>query len=141
MAHVKRRQPIGFRLAGATIDRLKRRAKEVGVAQTTLVERYIDEGLRMDEHPLVYFRQGELGRRPALLGTNLDIASVIETIRQNDNSIGEAAEYLELPAEQVEACLRYYVDYKGEVDALIERARAAADREQQRWRRQQEVLA
>jgi hypothetical protein len=28
----------------------------------------------MDEHPLIYFRDGASGRRPALLGTRLDVA-------------------------------------------------------------------
>lgn len=141
MSRGKKKQAIAFRIAADTVDRLKRRAREAGAPQTALAERYIDEGLRTDEHPLIYFREGELGRRPALLGTRLDVADVIETIRQNDNSVEEAAEYLELPVEQVEAALRYYVDYKGEVDELIERSRAAAEREQDRRRRQQDALA
>jgi hypothetical protein len=45
-----------------------------------LAERYIEEGLRHDEHPLIYFRDREIGRRPALLGTRLDVAEVISTI-------------------------------------------------------------
>jgi hypothetical protein len=48
--------------------------------QTTLAERYIEEGLRMDEHPLVYFREGASGRRPALLGTRLDGDEIDEWI-------------------------------------------------------------
>jgi hypothetical protein len=31
----------------------------------------------MDEHPAIYFRDGADGRRPALLGTRLDVADVI----------------------------------------------------------------
>lgn len=135
-----KKQAIGFRIATDTIEHLKRRAREAGAPQTTLAERYIGEGLRMDEHPLIYFREGELGRRAALLGARLDVADVIETIRQNDNSVEEAADYLELPVEHVEACLRYYADYKDEIEELIERARAAAEREQERWRRRQEAL-
>jgi uncharacterized protein (DUF433 family) len=92
-------------------------------------ERDIEEGLRRDEHPLVYFRDGEAGRRPALLGTRLDVADVIATIRQNGDSVEEAADYLEIPFEHVDACLRYYVDYKNEIDAWIERSRAIAERE------------
>jgi uncharacterized protein (DUF433 family) len=89
----------------------------------------IEEGLRRDEHPLISFRDGEAGRRPVLLGTRLDIAEVIATIRQNENSVEEAADYLETPVEHVEACVRYYADYKDEVDAWIERTRAIAQRE------------
>jgi hypothetical protein len=74
----------------------------------------------MDEHPAVYFRDGAGGRRPALLGTRLDVADVIGTIRQND---------------------RYYADYGDEVDEWIDRARAIAEREEVRWRRRGEALA
>ena len=78
------------------------------------------------QHPLIYFRDGEAGRRPALLGTRLDVAEVVSTIKQNDNSVAEAADYLETPLEHVEACLNYYVDYKDEIDAWIERSHAIA---------------
>ena len=141
MARGESKKAMAFRFAPKTIQHLKRRAHEVGTAQTALVERYIAEGLRMDEHPLVYFREGEAGRRPAVLGSRLDVADVIETIGQNDNSLEKAADYLDLPVEQVEACLHYYADYKDEVDEWIERGRAAAEREQERLRRQQAALA
>jgi hypothetical protein len=47
----------------------------------------------MDEHPLIYFRDGASGRRPALLGTRLDVADVNETIRENDRSVERTAAY------------------------------------------------
>ena len=141
MARGGNKKAVAFRFDPETIRHLKRRAHEVGAAQTALVERYVEEGLRMDEHPLVHFRDGEAGRRPALLGSRLDVADVIETVRQNDNSLEDAAAYLELPVEQVEACLRYYADYKDEVDEWVERGRLAAERERERWRRQQRALA
>jgi hypothetical protein len=37
--------------------------------------------------------------------------------------------------------LRYYADYNDEIDAWIERARAIAEREEERWRRRGEALA
>lgn len=123
------KQSVAFRFDPITVARLKQRALETHAPQTALAERYIEEGLRHDEHPLVYFRDGETGRRPALLGTRLDVADVVTTIRQNDNSVEEAADYLEVPVEQIDACLRYYVDYKNEIDAWTERARAIAKRE------------
>lgn len=135
------KQSVAFRFDRDTVARLKQRARETHAPQTALAERYIEEGLRHDEHPLVYFRDGEAGRRPALLGTRLDIADVIATIRQNDNSVEEAADYLEIPIEHVDACLRYYADYTDEIDAWIERSLAIAERERERWRRRQQALA
>jgi uncharacterized protein (DUF433 family) len=90
--------------------------------------------------PLIYFRDGEAGRRPTLLGTRLDVADVLTTIKQNDNSVEETAGYLEIPPEHVDACLGYYADYKDEIDAWIERSRAIAERERERWQRRQQAL-
>ena len=89
---------------------------------------HTEEDIRRKEHPLIYFRQGATGRRPALLGSRLNIADLVTTIRQNDGSVERAAEYLEIPAEQVEAAARYYAEYKDEVDELSERAETAAAR-------------
>lgn len=141
MPRTPTKQSVSFRFDPATVKRLKVHAAEAGAGQTALAERYIEEGIRRDEHPLVYFREGAAGRRPALLGSRLDVADAITTIRQNDGSIAGAAEYLEVPVGQLEAAVRYYADYKDEVDALIERGRLAAERERERWRRQQEALA
>jgi uncharacterized protein (DUF433 family) len=141
MAPTTTKQSVAFRFDPITVRRLKQRARETHAAQTALAERYIEEGLRRDEHQLISFRDGEAGRRPALLGTRLDVADVITTIRQNDNSVEEAAAYLEIPVEQIDACVRYYADYKDEVDAWIERSRAIAQRERERSQRRRQALA
>ena len=135
------KKSVAFRFDRITAARLKQRAKETHAPQTALAERYIEEGLRHDEHPLIYFRDGEAGRRPTLLGTRLDVADVLTTIQQNDNSVEEAASYLEIPLEHVDACLGYYADYKDEIDAWIERSHAIAERERERWQRRQQALA
>lgn len=137
----KGKQSVSFRFDPITVRRLKDHATEAGFGQTALAERYIEEGIRQDEHPLIYFREGAAGRRPALLGSRLDIAEAIETIRQNDGSVEEAASYLELPVEHLEAAARYYGEYTDEVDELVERSRAASERERERWRRGREALA
>lgn len=141
MSSPSTKQSIAFRFDRITVGRLKQRAQETNAAQTALAERYIEEGLRHDEHPLIFFRDGEAGRRPALLGSRLDVAQVIETIRQNDNSLEDAADYLEIPLAHVEACLSYYADYKDEIDAWGERTRALAERERERWQQRQQALA
>lgn len=135
------KQSIAFRFDRITVARLKQRARDIHAPQTALAERYIEEGIRHDEHPLIYFRDGEAGRRPALLGTRLDVADVVSTIKQNDNSVEDAAEYLEMPIEHIDACLSYYADYKGEIDAWIERSQTVAERERERWERRQQALA
>jgi len=135
------RKPLSFRIGIGTAERLERHAKEVGETQTALVERYVEEGLRTDSHPLIHFRDGFGGRRPALVGTRLDVWQVIETVRQNERSVEDAAEYLGIPAEHVRACMRYYADFQDEIDEWAARARAVEEREEANWRRQQELLA
>jgi hypothetical protein len=144
MAHKQSKQgkqSVSFRFDPITVRRLKDHAADAGAGQTALAERYIEEGIRRDEHPSIYFREGEGGRRPALLGSRLDVAEVVTTIRQNNGSVEEAASYLEIPVEQLEAAARYYGEYTDEVDELIERSQVASERERERWRRGQEALA
>lgn len=137
----KSKKPLSFRVRSDTAERLERHASEVGETQTALVERYVEEGLRMDGHPLIRFRDGVGGRRPGLVGTRLDVWQVIETVRQNERSVEDAAGYLGIPVEHVRACLRYYADHQGEIDEWAARARAIEEREEANWRRQQELLA
>ncbi|MBI4305084.1 MAG: hypothetical protein HY678_02075 [Chloroflexi bacterium] len=134
------KKPLAFRVRPVTLDHLRRRAEEVGESQTALAERYVEEGLRMDEHPLIYFRGGAMGRRASLLGTRLDVAAVVDVFHMNEKSLEKTAEYLELPVEQVEACLRYYADYSHEIDGWISRSRAVAEREENLWRKQKNLL-
>ncbi len=97
MARGQSKQSVSFRFDPITVKRLKDHAAESAAGQTALAERYIDEGIRSDEHPLIYFREGAAGRRPALIGSRLDVAEAITTIRQNEGSVEEAADYLEDP--------------------------------------------
>ncbi len=141
MAAPASKQSVAFRFDPITVRGLKQRADETGATQTALVERYIEEGLRRDAHPLIAFRDGEVGRRSALLGSRLDVAQIVASIRQNDNSVEATADYLEIPVEHVEAALRYYVEYKDEIDAWIERSEQIATRERELWQRRAQALA
>ena len=52
-----------LRFAAGTTTRLKRRAKRAGTAPRTLAQRYVEEGLRHDDHPLIHFVDGASGHR------------------------------------------------------------------------------
>lgn len=88
--------------------------------ERSLAQRYVEEGLRHDAHPLIQFLDGPSGRRASLVGRGLDVWEVIDTVRDNDNSISEAAEYLQIPIGLVEAAVAYYGEYRDEIDAQIE---------------------
>ena len=98
-----------------------------------MAQRYVDEGLRHDAHPLVQFLDGPSGRRASLAGRGLEVWEVIATVRDNDGSVERAADYLGIPTGLAQAALAYYGEYRDEIDAEIqdnelayERGRAAA---------------
>jgi len=122
-----------LRLAPGLRQRLSEWARRAGLPERTLAQRYVEEGLRHDAHPLIQFLDGPSGRRASLLGRGLDVWEVIATVRDNNGSMADAAEYLEIPAGLVEAAVSYYGEYQHEIDKEIElneaeyeRGRAAA---------------
>jgi hypothetical protein len=112
--------PLSVRLSEATIQRLGARARRVHLPPRTLAQRYVEEGLRMDEHPLIRFAEGPAGRRARLLGTGKDVWEVVATVHDNDGDLAEAARYLELPLGLVQAAVFYYGAYPDEIDQWID---------------------
>jgi uncharacterized protein (DUF433 family) len=129
-----------FRLTRSLVEALRERARARGESANALAERLLEEGLRREEHPLIAFRDGAAGRRAALVGTRLDVWQVIDTLRNSANSVADTAAYLQLPEAWVQATVRYYAAHPDEVDRFAERVKAAAEREQELWLRQQAVL-
>jgi len=107
-----------LRLPPGTVDRLRRHAGRTGLAPRTLAQRYIEEGLRRDDHPLIRFADGPAGRRAALV-RGPDVWEVISVVRAGDNDVKEAADYLALPVALVEAAVTYYGEFQDEIDDWI----------------------
>jgi uncharacterized protein (DUF433 family) len=122
-----------LRVPSGTTARLRERAKRAGTAPRTLAQRYVEEGLRHDDHPLVHFVEGPSGRRAALLGTGLDVWEVIATVRDNEGDLEEAASYLGLPLGLVQAAVAYYGDFRDEIDARMELNEAEWERGYAAW--------
>ncbi len=114
-----------LRLPEGTRERLATRARHARVAERTLAQRYVEEGLRHDAHPLVHFLDGPSGRRASLVGRGLDVWEVIATVEDNGGSVPAAARYLGVPAGLVEAAAAYYGEHRQEIDAEIEANEAA----------------
>jgi uncharacterized protein (DUF433 family) len=112
--------PLSVRLNDATIARLGKHARRVHLAPRTLAQRYVEEGLRMDEHPLIRFVDGPAGRRARLVGTGKDVWEVIAAVRDNSGDAVETARYLEIPLGLVQAAITYYGAYRDEIDQWIE---------------------
>jgi len=112
--------PLSVRLSDTTIERLGTHARRLHLPPRTLAQRYVEEGLRMDEHPLVRFADGPAGRRARLVGTGKDVWEIIATVRDNNGDTVEAARYLEIPLGLVQAAVTYYGTYREEIDEWIE---------------------
>ena len=108
-----------------------------------MAERLIDEGLRMEAHPMVVFRDGPSGRRPVLIG-GPEEADVVGAIVGGDVAVGErrsrTADLLGIPAALVDAALAYYADYTDEMDEVIAERARLGDEAEAAWRRQRELL-
>jgi uncharacterized protein (DUF433 family) len=111
--------PLSVRLNDATISRLGARARRVHLPPRTLAQRYVEEGLRMDDHPLVRFADGPAGRRARLVGTGKDVAEVITVVRDNGGDAAETSRYLEIPLGLIQAAIAYYGAYTAEIDQEI----------------------
>jgi hypothetical protein len=135
-------QPI--RIAKGTLQTLRERSRGSGEPIARLAERYIEEGLRADRHPDVFFRQGPAGRRAVVVG-GPDVWEIVTAARSAPER-GEAlvpalAERLGIAASKVRAAIRYYAEYPEEIDAWIAANEAEAEKLEAALARERELLA
>lgn len=143
MARSAAQKPFSIRMSERTFDRLDLGARRRGEAKARTAERLIDEGLRMEDHPGVVFRDGPSGRRAAL-AAGPDVWEVIETLHgtglSGEQAIAATAEWGDLRPVSVRAAVRYYADYREEIDGRILLNRQEAERQRAAWERAQTAL-
>ncbi len=137
------RSSFSARFAAPVTGRLRERAKRGGQSQRHLAERYIDEGLRMDDHPGIAFRDEPAGRR-AGLAAGPDVWELVAALKRHSTrgqeAVRELAGLLELSDGQIETALDYYGEYPEEIEELIGRHEEEAERAEATWLRQQSAL-
>ena len=139
--YMEARGHLSMRPRLSTLHMLDVRAKLSGCQRTTLAERYLREGLLMDEFPGVHFVDGPMGRRPAIARTGLDVWEIVKVVRDNDGSTEEAAAYLEIEPRLVQFAIDYYGSNREEIDDWIARVHELSAREHARWLAGQEAIA
>jgi hypothetical protein len=126
------------------LDRLTSGARRRGEPKARTAERLIDEGLRMEDHPSIVFRDGPAGRRAAL-AAGPDIWEVIETLRgtglSGEEALAATAAWGALTLAQVRAAVAYYADFRPEVDERIALNRSEAERLRLASERAREAIA
>lgn len=128
---------LSIRMPDETREQLEAAAEARGETRSALMQRYVEEGLRMDRHPGIVFRPGPAGRRPALAG-GADVWEVVQVVQnvelRGDRAIAEAASWLGLSAAQARIAVEYYADYPAEIDRWLRTAHAQAiDTEAANW--------
>lgn len=128
-----------LRLSEQLRERLVLAAAAEGVSLTTLIERFIEEGLAVLDHPGVVFKPGPAGRRAALAGGPdiWEVASALRHTTGTDRLVWPPSpEEFGIDERQVEIALRYAAAHRDEIEACIrandraleEAGRVAAER-------------
>ena len=69
-----------IRIQSETLSALRERSAHSGEPIVRLAQRYIGEGMRLDRHPGIIFRDGPAGRRAVVIG-GPDVWEVIAAAR------------------------------------------------------------
>lgn len=137
--------PLSIRFDPGLLDRLRRQARaRPGATASGLAQQFVEEGLRMSEHPGVVFKDGPSGRRAAL-AFGPDVWEVAKVLREIDErgraAIAATAELLALSEAAVRVALHYYSAYPEEITAEIDEADDASGRAEAAWLAEQRLLA
>ena len=117
-----------FRLSASTSRLLDHRVGESGESRNAMVDRLLNESLRIEKHPFIRFITGASGRREAhIVGTRWKVRQVIVSLKGEKGQIAAVVKGFDLTEPQVRAAVSYYADFTDEIDADIECDSADAD--------------
>lgn len=124
--------------------RLKRRSDESGINKSRLAERYVEEGLRMDQFPGIVFRDGPAGRRASIEG-HLDVWELVMTLetggKEGEDPAPWLSDLLGITEWRVRVALSYYAAFPDDVDKFVRSTIDGADEAEAAWLREQNALA
>ena len=134
-------QPI--RIESDTLRALRERSAQSGEPIVRLAQRYIDEGMRLDRHPGIVFRDGPAGRRAVVVG-GPDVWEIVSGARsapeRGQALVAALAERVGVPSEKVRIAIRYYAEYHEEVDRFVDLVEEEAERLEQTLERERRLL-
>ncbi len=135
---------LSVRVDDDLLLRLEAQSRRSGQSRSAIAKRFLEEGLRMEQHPGIVFRSGPAGRRAAVLG-GPDVWVLARLLREREgpaeDTVAFIAGELTLTAEQVRAAAGYYAEFRDEVDGWLDRLDEEADRAEAEWRRRQAILS
>ena len=123
--------PRSIRFEESTLEKLTAyAARHPGLTHSSAAAMLVEEGLRMDAHPGVVFRDGPAGRRAALAG-GPDVWEIIRAIQQaraevnGDDALQLVADETSVSPAAIRVAVGYYATYPDEIDGVIARAESA----------------
>jgi hypothetical protein len=129
--------PRSIRFSESTLEKLASfTARHPAMTSSSAAALFVDEGLRMDEHPGILFREGPTGRRACLAG-GPDVWEVVRSVRATRAAEPgmDSGQVLELVAENtglgpssVRQAITYYSAFAEEIDGQIAAATEAEAR-------------
>lgn len=136
--------PVSIRFDDVLLDRVRRSAAALDTTASSLIQRYVEESLRMQDFPGIVFRDGPSGRRAAL-AVGPDVWEIAAALRnadeRGDAAIDSVAVDLGLSPVAVRLSLSYYGTYADEIDAEIAENDRAADEALKSWEAQQRLVS
>lgn len=120
---------VSVRMPRELIDELDAASERAGVSRSEMLKTLVEEGIRMQKHPGIVFRNGPTGRR-AGLADGPDVWEVVTALRgsASDESIAQVAASTSVNEHQIRRALRYYGEFRAEINERIRRNDEAADR-------------
>ena len=135
---------LSVRVNDELLQDLEEECRKSGQSRSAVAKRFLEEGLRMERHPGIMFRPGPAGRRPALVD-GPDVWVLGRLIREweslQEDMVESIADEMALRADQVQAAVRYYNEFREEIDGWLDRLDAEADKAEAEWRRRRGLPA
>ena len=120
--------PRSIRFAPTTLERLTTyAARHPGVTGASAAARLVEEGLRMDAHPGIVFRDGPAGRRAVISG-GPDVWEIIRSVRATrlyepdlapSDLLALVASNTGANAAHISVAVDYYGEFAEEIDAFV----------------------
>jgi uncharacterized protein (DUF433 family) len=131
-----------FQLSTSTSRLLDHRVGVTGESRNAMVDRLLNEALRIEKHPFVRFITGASGKREAhIVGTRWKVRQIIVSLKGEKGQIDAVVNGFDLTELQVRAAVSYYADFSDEIDADIERDSVDADEQRVRWEYEESVIS
>ncbi len=142
--------PRAVRFDPAVFERLRRYVRaHPGLSASALTSRFVDEALRMEEFPGVFFRDGPSGRRAVLIG-GPDVWEVVRAVKSTraaepdleaDEVVRLAAETMGVAPEKVRVAVDYWAAYPDEIEQWIRDAEDTERDAEELWQRERRLLS